>query len=109
MSVRDGPDGVPDEAPPHFTLFVNGASRTSALAVTRLRGLCNRYYPDGYQLEVIDINQQPALVTARSVVAVPTLFRDLPDPMRILVGDLQDESRVLAALELSPGPGETPP
>ena len=84
-----------------LTLFINGISPTSALVVRRLRDLCDRYCPDGYELEVIDIHQQPALVVSRGVLAVPTLFKDLPLPARLVVGDLLDEARVLAVLGLS--------
>ena len=84
----------------HLTLFISGASPASARAVRRLRDLCDRNYPDGYDLEIVDVYQQPALVVSRGVVAVPTLIKDLPPPVRLLVGDLADESAVLTALGL---------
>lgn len=84
----------------HLTLFVNGASPTSARAVGRLRDLCDRRCPAGYDLDIVDIYQQPALVVSCGVVAVPTLIKDLPHPVRRLVGDFTDEARVLAALDL---------
>jgi circadian clock protein KaiB len=83
-----------------LTLFVSGASPASTKAVRRLRDLCNRHFPDGYDLEIIDIHQQPEVVVSRGVLAVPTLFKDLPLPVRVLIGDFTDESRVLAALGL---------
>lgn len=84
----------------HLTLFISGASPASARTVRRLRDLCDRNYPDGYDLEIVDVYQQPALVVSRGVVAVPTLIKDLPPPVRLLVGDLADESAVLTALGL---------
>ena len=84
----------------HLMLFIGGASPASAHAVRRLRDLCDRNCPDGYDLETVDVYQQPALVVSRGVVAVPTLIKDLPPPVRLLVGDLADESAVLTALGL---------
>jgi circadian clock protein KaiB len=82
----------------HLTLFVSGASPTSALAVHRLRDLCDRHWPSGYDLDIVDIYEQPAEVVSRGVLAVPTLIKELPLPVRILIGDFTDEPRVLAAL-----------
>ncbi|HEX7536666.1 MAG TPA: circadian clock KaiB family protein [Dermatophilaceae bacterium] len=86
---------------PFLTLFVNGASASSADAVRRLHDLFEKYYPDGYDLEIVDVHQQPALVASRQVVAVPTLIRDLPAPVRLLVGNFMDQDRVLEALDLT--------
>jgi circadian clock protein KaiB len=87
----------------HLTLFVSGASPASAGAVRRLRDLCDRHAPSGYDLKIVDIYQQPALVVSRGVLAVPTLIKELPLPVRVLIGDFTDESRVLAALGLPIG------
>jgi circadian clock protein KaiB len=84
----------------HLTLFVSGASATSARAVVRLRDLCDRHWPSDYDLEIVDIYQQPEVVFARGVLAVPTLIKELPLPVRVLIGDFTDESRVLTALGL---------
>lgn len=83
-----------------LTLFVSGASPVSARAVRRLRDICDRNSPNGYDLQIIDIYQEPALVVARGVLAVPTLIKELPLPVRVLIGDFTDEPRVLAALNL---------
>jgi circadian clock protein KaiB len=82
----------------HLTLFVSGASPTSARAVGRLRDLCDRHWPSGYDLDIVDIYEQPAEVVSRGVLAVPTLIKEQPLPVRILIGDFTDEQRVLAAL-----------
>jgi circadian clock protein KaiB len=84
----------------HLTLFVSGASPTSARAVRRLRDMCDRHCPSGYDLKIVDIYEQPAVVVARGVLAVPTLIKELPLPVRVLIGDFTDEPRVLAALGL---------
>jgi circadian clock protein KaiB len=94
-------EGEPTPVRLQLTLFVSGASPTSIQAVRRLRDLCDRHFPDGYDLEIVDIYQQPEVVASRGVLAVPTLFKELPPPVRVLIGDFTDESRVLAALGLS--------
>jgi circadian clock protein KaiB len=86
----------------HLTLFINGASPASTLAVRRLRDLCDQHFRSGYELKIIDIYQQPEDVVSRGVLAVPTLIKDLPLPVRVLIGDFTDEPRVLAALGLPP-------
>jgi circadian clock protein KaiB len=90
----------------HLTLFVSGASPASSRAVRRLRDLCDRHCPSGYDLEIVDIYQQPAMVVSRGVLAVPTLIKELPLPVRVLIGDFTDEPRVLAALGLSLAKGD---
>lgn len=88
----------------HLTLYVSGASPASIRAVRRIRDLCARHCPDGYELEIVDVHRQPALVATRPVVAAPTLIREEPTPLQILVGDLTDEQRVLDLLGLPSEP-----
>jgi circadian clock protein KaiB len=101
VSSPDGVHAREEEPTPvrlQLTLFVSGASPTSTQAVRRLRDLCDRHFPSGYDLEIVDIYQQPEVVVSRGVLAVPTLFKELPLPVRVLIGDFTDEPRVLAAL-----------
>jgi circadian clock protein KaiB len=91
-------EGEPAPEQLRLTLFVSGASHTSTKAVGRLRDLCDRHFPGGYDLEIVDIYQQPEVVVSRGVLAVPTLIKELPLPVRVLIGDFTDETRVLAAL-----------
>ena len=81
-----------------LTLFISGASPASARALGRLRDLCDQYCPSGYDLTVVDIYEQPEEVVSRGVLAVPTLIKELPLPVRVLIGDFTNEPRVLAAL-----------
>jgi len=94
-------DGEPTPQRLQLTLFVSGASPRSTKAVGRLRDLCDRHFPDGYDLEIIDIYQQPEVVASRGVLAVPTLIKELPLPERVMIGDFTDEARVLAVLGIS--------
>lgn len=85
-----------------FRLFVTGASLTSLRAVTNLKSFCEEHLKGRYELEVVDIYQQPALAEEEHVLATPTLVKKLPLPLWRLVGDLND-SRLLAGLDLRPG------
>jgi len=95
-------EGEPTPVRLRLTLFVSGASPTSTRAVQRLRDLCDQHCPSGYDLEIVDIYQHPEVVASRGVLAVPTLFKELPLPVRVLIGNFTDVSKVLAALGLPP-------
>lgn len=81
-------------------LYVAGTTPRSMQAILDARAFCESHLADSYQLEVIDIYQQPALARDEQIVAVPTLVRSLPPPLRRLVGDLSDVDRVLSGLQL---------
>ena len=85
-------------APLQLTLFISGASPSSARALRRLREMCDRNFASGYDLKIINIYQHPEEVCSRGVLAVPTLIKELPLPVRVLIGDFTDEPRVLAVL-----------
>jgi circadian clock protein KaiB len=87
-----------------LTLFVSGTSPASARAERRLRDMCERNSPSGYDLKIVDIYEQPEVVVSRGVLAVPTLIKELPLPVRVLIGDFTDEPRVLNALGLHTRP-----
>jgi circadian clock protein KaiB len=86
----------------HLTLFLSGTSSVSASSTRRLRDMCDRHIPSGYDLKIVDIYEHPEVVVSRGVLAVPTLIKELPLPVRVLIGDFTDEPRVLAALDLDP-------
>ncbi len=105
MSTPSAPDNRERGPTPerlHLTLFVSGASHSSERAVLRLRDMCDRH-SSGYDLRIVDIHQEPAEVVARGILAVPTLIKELPLPVRVLIGDFTDEPRVLTALGLPTG------
>jgi circadian clock protein KaiB len=81
-----------------FTLFVSGASEASARAIACVREICDAELPGCHELSVVDLHQQPALAEHHHVLATPTLVRDRPLPSRIVVGDMSDHRRILAAL-----------
>ena len=81
-------------------LYVTGMTARSARAVENLRVICNERLAGRYDLEVIDIYQQPILTRGEQIIAAPTLIKKLPLPMRRLVGDMSDRERVLLGLDL---------
>ncbi|MCW2547012.1 MAG: hypothetical protein JWN96_1472 [Mycobacterium sp.] len=85
-----------------LTLFVTGASALSARAISDVRTLCETYLHNRYELHVVDVRLNPALVTRRGVLASPTLIKDFPLPKRVLVGDLSNTQRMLLALDVAP-------
>lgn len=89
-----------------LTLFVSGTSPASGGPEHRLREICDRHCPGAYDLSIVDIYQQPDVVVSRGVLAVPTLIKELPLPVRVLIGDFTNEPRVLAALGLPTAPGD---
>jgi circadian clock protein KaiB len=83
-----------------LTLFVTGASEMSGRAIANVRALCEDHLSGRYSLEVIDVHRDASLMSVHDVVAAPTLIKERPLPKRMLVGDLSDTARVLAALDI---------
>jgi circadian clock protein KaiB len=83
-------------------LYVTGLTSRSAHAVENLRTFCEKHLAGRYELQIIDIYQQPELARTEQIVAVPTLIKKLPLPLRRLIGDMSDEERVLVGLDLVP-------
>jgi circadian clock protein KaiB len=101
-------DGAPaiDAAPADkqdyvLRLFVAGHSQKSMRAVRNITQLCEEHLAGAYDLEVIDLYQQPELAAKHQLVAAPALFKLLPLPPRKMVGDMSDTGRVLAGLGIS--------
>ena len=81
-------------------LFVTGATSRSVQAIANIKQICETHLKGRYDLEVVDIYQKPDLLKEDQVVALPTLIKKLPAPLRRIVGDLSDTDRVLAGLDL---------
>ncbi|MGA2929165.1 MAG: circadian clock KaiB family protein [Solirubrobacteraceae bacterium] len=86
-------------------LYVVGATAGSQRAIANLRAICETELAGRYELEVIDIYQQPSLAEGEQIIAAPTLIKQLPPPVRQLVGDMSDRDRVLLGLDLRPADG----
>lgn len=94
-------------APPHcdrwdLRLYVAGQTGKSIRAINNLRQLCEEHLEGRYTIEVIDLVLQPQLASDDQILAIPTLVRRLPEPIRKIIGDLSDEERVLIGLEVRP-------
>ncbi len=81
-------------------LYVTGLTSRSARAVKNLQAICDEYLAGRYDLEVIDIYQQPVLTRGEQIIAAPTLIKKLPLPMRRIIGDMSNRDRVLLGLDL---------
>jgi circadian clock protein KaiB len=85
----------------HLRLYVAGASPKSLKAFENLRRLCEEHLAGRYEIEIIDLVARPALARTDDIVAIPTLVRSLPAPMRKIIGDLSDTERVLLSLQVA--------
>jgi circadian clock protein KaiB len=84
----------------YLRLYIAGQSPNSLHALTNLKNLCDEHLAGRYDVEVIDLVEQPALARADDIVAIPTLVRRLPLPVRTVIGDLSDTEQVLVGLRL---------
>src|SRR5579862_8317452 len=85
-------------------LYVTGTTPKSLRAIANLKQICEEHLKGRYDLEVIDLYQQPRLAEGDQIVAAPTLIKRLPDPLRRLIGDMSDTDKVLVGLDLRPKP-----
>ena len=83
-----------------FRLFVSGTTSRSTAAITSVRRICEQYLPGQYELEVIDIYQQPEETRKAQIIAAPTLIKELPFPAQRFVGDMSNAERILVGLNL---------
>ena len=83
-------------------LYVAGQTAKSIAALANLRRYCEQHVPGRYQLEVIDLLQHPQLAEGDQILAIPTVVRKVPEPIRKVIGDLSNEERVLVELDLRP-------
>ena len=83
-------------------LYIAGTTPASSRSVENLRAICEEHLSGRYELVVVDVFQQPVLAKDEQIIAVPTLIKKLPAPLRRIVGDLSDEQRVLVGLDLKP-------
>lgn len=91
-------------------LFVSGMTPSSLRAVQNIKQICRRHLEGRFELEVIDIYQQPELGKSEQIIAAPTLIKKLPLPLRRFIGDLSDRDKVLLGLNIfskKAGAGDT--
>jgi circadian clock protein KaiB len=83
-------------------LYVTGMTPRSIRAVENVRAICEEHLQGRYDLEVIDIYQQPTLAKGEQIIAAPTLIKQLPLPLRKIIGDMSSTERVLLGLDIRP-------
>lgn len=88
------------EAKKKLVLYVAGQTPKSLAAISNLERICEEHLPGRYEVEVVDLRQNPKLAREHDIVAIPTLVRELPVPLRKIIGDLSDEQKVLVNLRL---------
>lgn len=88
-------------------LYVAGQTPRSLAAISNLKKICASHVNGRYHIEVIDLSRNPKLARDFQILAIPTLVRCLPPPIRKIIGDLSDTERVLAGLEIRVGTTET--
>jgi circadian clock protein KaiB len=83
-------------------LYVAGTTPRSVAALENLKRVCETHLAGRYSIEVIDLLVNPRLAAGDQILAVPTLVRKVPEPIRKIIGDLSDEERVLVGLDVRP-------
>ena len=89
-----------DTAPWHLRLYVVGQSPKSLDALANLKAICEQHLPGQYDIEIVDLIENPTQAAIDDVLAVPTLVRRLPPPFRKIIGNLSDTERVLGYLRI---------
>ena len=101
MSKRGArPAAESDSEIVELRLYVAGQTPKSLTALTNLKKICDEYLQGRYRLSVVDLVKTPQLAKGDQILAIPTLVRNLPQPMRKIIGDLSDTERVLVGLNL---------
>lgn len=85
-----------------LTLYIAGKTEKAVRAIENLNRYCEEHFQGIYAVRIIDLKEHPELAQREQIVAVPTLIRELPAPIRILVGDLSDKAKVLIGLSITP-------
>ena len=103
MSQSDSNDGNGGAAGDEFwdlKLYVAGQTPKSVTALSNLKKLCDEHMAGRYRIEVIDLVQNPQLARSDQILAIPTLVRRFPEPIRKIIGDLSNKERVLVGLDV---------
>ena len=101
ISSKIGPDNEKSESY-ILRLYIAGQTPKSILAFENLKKICEGHLAGQYQIEVIDLLENPQLAAGDQILAIPTLVRKLPVPVRKIIGDLSNTERVLIGLDLLP-------
>jgi len=97
---QEAEHGTADPGIWELRLYVAGQSPKSVAAIANLRRLCEEYLPGRHTIEIVDLIQHPQLARGDQIVAIPTLVRKLPEPIRKIIGDLSNTERALVGLQI---------
>lgn len=86
----------------HLRLYVAGQTAKSLAAVANLKRVCEEHLAGRYEIEVVDLLQSPQLAAGDQILAIPTLVRRLPTPLKRIIGDLSNTEKVLVGLDIRP-------
>jgi circadian clock protein KaiB len=105
--LRRPSNGLPprsesDGAQWNLRLYVAGQTPRSLTAFKNLKEICEKYLKGQYHIEVVDLMENPTLARGDQILAIPTLVRKLPQPIRKIIGDLSNTERVLVGLDIQP-------
>ena len=103
MSEKSFSEAADELDDPHYVLrlFVTGMTPRSTRAIRAVRTLCEKRLKDRFELEIVDVYQQPQMIQGEQVFATPTLIKYEPAPMRRIIGDMTDTNRLCAGLGLT--------
>jgi circadian clock protein KaiB len=91
-----------DDGTYNLRLYVAGQTPKSIAAFSNLKKLCEEYLPGRYKIEVIDLVENPHLAAGDQILALPTLVRKLPEPLKRIIGNLSDKDKFLVGMDLKP-------
>lgn len=86
----------------NLRLYVAGQTPKSLAAIANLKKLCDQHLSGRYEIEIIDLMKNPALAQRHQIIAIPTLIRQLPEPLKRIIGDLSNSEKVLVGLDIQP-------
>ena len=99
-STKQGAKSSRSKKPYELRLYVAGQTTKSLAAFANLKKICEEHLTGQYEIEVIDLLKEPQLASGDQILAIPTLVRKLPEPIRKIIGDLSNTERVLVGLDL---------
>lgn len=97
MDKREGPEKE-KQLSFIFRLYITGASPNSSRAITNFKNICESYLKDQYELNIIDVYQQPQIARTVDIIALPLLVRKMPLPERRLIGEMSNKEKVVRSL-----------
>ena len=102
--VQEAEAALKERAQEKYTLrlYVAGMTPNSLRAIDNIKEICEAHLQGRYELQVIDLYQQPVLAQGEQIIAVPTLIKKLPEPLRRIIGDMSNIEKILVGLDLKP-------